>query len=72
MGKRSPIIHALLVRGVMGLHVAVPLFQVKGVNSTFVVMDLLETGRSHDFPSSVDVRSKAFENLEASLCLHAL
>jgi hypothetical protein len=30
-------------------------------------MDLVETARSHDFPSSVDVRSKAFNNLEASL-----
>jgi hypothetical protein len=32
MGKRSPIIHAVLVSGVMGLEVAAPLFQVKGVN----------------------------------------
>jgi hypothetical protein len=30
-------------------------------------MDPVETARSHDFPFSVDVRSKAFNNLEASL-----
>jgi hypothetical protein len=30
-------------------------------------MDPVETSRSHDFPSSIDVRSKAFNNLKASL-----
>jgi hypothetical protein len=30
-------------------------------------MDPVETVRSHDFPSSIDGRSKAFNNLEASL-----
>jgi hypothetical protein len=30
-------------------------------------MDPVETARSHDFPSSIDGRSKTFSNLEASL-----
>jgi hypothetical protein len=30
-------------------------------------LDLVETANSHDFPSSIDVRSKVFENLEDSL-----
>jgi hypothetical protein len=32
MGKRSPVIHAVLVSGVMGLLEAAPMFQVKGMN----------------------------------------